>query len=350
MVVKTMSDVIIDTNMVYYLSLPNKSYTKRFKIDEFLKDGHTIGITIFTFLEILNKIFDKNKSINKEYKGCVLTYLENNCEFLLDNDIFEKSNYNHIFKKCRESYNKRKYYKNVCINSIKDHYVHFMSDFSLVTGILFLSIIYKLDNDKDEYVFERSRRIIHGLQAKIRTTTEEYFEKEFVKYLSSKNKQEQFFQSFEKIFIDIIKMCDFIYAGSKELHPGCKNYEKEFQELKNKKMSQSVHLKDYKQSFDDYKYKCFDKKFETLYSMLFPKHNDVDRENIIKCISKKFLQDLTFTYNDLIDWLNLLYVLELQEDKHLKYLSADRYFRNFISKYRDKYTDLYKFSIKYIEM
>lgn len=342
-----MKSVIIDTNIVYYLS--DVSTSAKFDKTKFESDKNKISITFFSLLEILLKFqYDKPNLIK------TMNYLNENCmAFIHKQD--ENISYNHIFKKCLSSKNKLKYYKNKFTSSSIEYFIDFMVEFSLLIGGLYLGVLYKTDRQKNNISFLKSINFANHLHKELYNVGAENFKELFVNFYNShhKSKIETRKLGLIEIIIEIFKMFTLLYETHKVLDPKSESFEDDFNTLKKQVKERTLDLKELNLKFSQYKNnKNFNDTFDKLYLELYSDRKNDLRTHLIKYIMRKFIIDLTFEFNDIIDCLNLLSFQELNNENQLNYLTCDKKWIDFLKTNQDKpnYKTMLDFIIKYISV
>lgn len=317
--------VLVDTNIVYYLCGISSSII--FDDKKFKSDKNQIAISFFSFFEILIKFQN-----DKIHLTQTLKYLNNNCIAFIHLQK-EHISYNNIFKKCLYSKNKIKYYREKFTNLVIECFIDFMSDISLLIGGLYLGVLYKTEKEKDETKFLKSVFCANKLQPAFKKSCDDDFKELFNKYYNShnKNKSDERKLQFEDIITELFKTVLFIYESYKVLNPNSETFTNEFEDLKTHIKETPLDLKDLKIKFSKYKNtQKFNTAFDKLYAELFPERENDIRTYLMKRIINKFVMDLTFDFNDIIDCLNLISFYELDADKKLNYLTCDKKWIDFL--------------------
>lgn len=322
-----MEITIIDTCVVYYLC--GISRDSNFNIQKFQDENKHLGISFFTLFEILNKYNYKDENLKTSLK-----FLDENCKVFINKERGGILT-NNIFKKCLQSKSKYEYYKKKLTSKAKTFFVDLMARISLIIGALYLGVRHKKEK-YSERAFLTSKKCFEDLSYKVAKIFSVDFEKIFDsiynKKLKSANLNKQ--KEFENIFIESIKLAMILCDGSGDLKPDSSSYESDFNALKQRIRSIDLSIEDINKEFSYFKtQKPYDKLFA---KMITDDSNDI-QFLILKNIIYKYINELKFDINDIVDSLNIWAVDELYtKHKEVCYLTCEKKWINSLKSNENK--------------
>ena len=238
-----MSEVLIDTNIIYYLS--GYSLNENFKIELFKNDKHNIIITFFSLIEILSK------KLNKKELKKILLYLKSNCETIIKSkDI--KISMDNIFGKCANSNFKRKHIKNLLLKSAIEYFSDLMSEILLLLGGIYSGSLQKKDSDESYTAFSRSINVINKVSSELKALACDKFINMLEKYYTYNQDDKYIKKQFNSLMTELLKMYNLIYTAFLKLDVNSLHFDQDFNNLKKQKIESNITQEDLQKAFKKY--------------------------------------------------------------------------------------------------
>jgi len=341
--------IILDTNIIYYLV--GLSSDSNFNIEKFNEDvkvnNQELSITYFTLFEILTK-FGQRKTKSILHK--ILSFLHEN-HIGIYYDFTSKISHKNIYKKCLNSSNKCKYYKNHLRFQVQKYFSSFLSDMLLLLGGIYLHLIYL--NEKNENAYNKSIMYINKFYEEffinIKNNIDEMYNDYFTSYEMLKIRKENRKNKFISILQDVFKLIKVLYKCFNEISVEELKKEEQVENIKNLvRLDNSINIEEANILFKQFRgNKNFDIEFQNLYLKLYSHRNTDTRNDVFRFILSYLLKGQNFDFNDISDFVNLITPKNLALNKDIFYLTSDKKWIEFLNE--NKTNTYYNKTLMYLE-